>query len=482
LDSHFYMGITCHWIDDNWVLQKRVLAYRVFDERHTANNIYKLIKQILEEYLLESKIFSISFDNASNNTASINDLKQICEPNLGGKYFHVRCACHVLNLCVQDGLRALEFFVSPIKKAIKFLWTHPQIMKDWGKFCKINGVKPKKFSKDVPTRWNSTYELLNESFEYRQLLCKFITNHVSQVQLYPQHWDICAQVLEVLKVFNDATYTLSGVYYPTSHLFLIECLNIVGVMQENENNELLHDCISSMKKKWLDYFEDIPPLFLAACVFDPRCKFEGLSDYLFAYYSCLNITKTEIDITSIIFNVRKDINDLYSEFISQQTGQSSSQLSTQVQNEPSSRINMGDRILLQRHKKPRGSSGNSEFDIYLTTIFEFGENSAGKEFPVLEWWHRHENTFPTLALLAKQILAVPISTVSVERAFSAGGNILDDTRSSMNPESLEAQTCMEDWVKASLRQQEYVREQSDDDFFELTTDGTSTTTSCVGSD
>jgi hypothetical protein len=82
---HSYMGITCHWIDDDWILQKRVIAYRVFDERHTAENIYRLIKQILEEYLLESKIFSISFDNASSNTTSIDDLKTICEPNLGGK-------------------------------------------------------------------------------------------------------------------------------------------------------------------------------------------------------------------------------------------------------------------------------------------------------------------------------------------------------------------------------------------------------------
>jgi len=29
---HSYMGITCHWIDDDFLLQKRILSFRVFDE------------------------------------------------------------------------------------------------------------------------------------------------------------------------------------------------------------------------------------------------------------------------------------------------------------------------------------------------------------------------------------------------------------------------------------------------------------------
>ena len=37
---HSYMGITAHYIDNDWVLQKRVLAFRVFDQSHTADNIY----------------------------------------------------------------------------------------------------------------------------------------------------------------------------------------------------------------------------------------------------------------------------------------------------------------------------------------------------------------------------------------------------------------------------------------------------------
>ena len=84
-----------------------------------------MIVNIFEEFYLINKIFTVSFDNASINTASISDLKKICYPAFDGKFFHIRCACNVLNLCVQDGLKTLQDHLSPIKDAISYLWSHP---------------------------------------------------------------------------------------------------------------------------------------------------------------------------------------------------------------------------------------------------------------------------------------------------------------------------------------------------------------------
>ena len=54
--------------------------------------------------------------------------------------------------------------------------------------------------------------------------------------------------------------------------------------------------------------------------------------------------------------------------------------------------------------------------------------------------------------MAKQILAIPVSTVAIEQQFSVGGNILDPTRSSMSPDSIETQYCLDDWTKTIFRQ------------------------------
>ena len=76
--KHSYMGITCHWIDNEWKIQKRIIAFRVFDDRNTAENIFRIIQNILQEYSLVKKIFFIDFDNTTANTAYIVELKSIC--------------------------------------------------------------------------------------------------------------------------------------------------------------------------------------------------------------------------------------------------------------------------------------------------------------------------------------------------------------------------------------------------------------------
>ncbi|KZV49340.1 hypothetical protein F511_38594, partial [Dorcoceras hygrometricum] len=59
--------------------------------------------------------------------------------------------------------------------------------------------------------------------------------------------------------------------------------------------------------------------------------------------------------------------------------------------------------------------------------------------------------YPILSLMAKEILACPVSTVAVEQAFSMRGNTLDERRSTIRPENLEAQCLLNDWSRAASR-------------------------------
>ena len=49
--------------------------------------------------------------------------------------------------------------------------------------------------------------------------------------------------------------------------------------------------------------------------------------------------------------------------------------------------------------------------------------------------------------MAHDVLAVPISTVASESAFSTGGRVLDVFRSSLTSKIVEALVCTSDWLR-----------------------------------
>lgn len=52
------------------------------------------------------------------------------------------------------------------------------------------------------------------------------------------------------------------------------------------------------------------------------------------------------------------------------------------------------------------------------------------------WWKAHENCFPSVAKLAKQILGTPATSVDSERDFSCAENIVSSSRTRLLPENV----------------------------------------------
>jgi len=59
---------------------------------------------------------------------------------------------------------------------------------------------------------------------------------------------------------------------------------------------------------------------------------------------------------------------------------------------------------------------------------------------VLLWWKERTNSMPLLAELARGYLAIPASSSSSERMFSASGAIVSSSRQNLNPETASALT------------------------------------------
>jgi hypothetical protein len=95
-----------------------------------------------------------------------------------------------------------------------------------------------------------------------------------------------------------------------------------------------------------------------------------------------------------------------------------------------------------------GSSSNtkSELDKYLAEDTE----EADMKIDLLVWWKACEQIFLILSRMARDVLAIPISIVASESAFSTSGCILDDFHSPLTPFMLEALICTHDWLRWSV--------------------------------
>ena len=108
------------------------------------------------------------------------------------------------------------------------------------------------------------------------------------------------------------------------------------------------------------------------------------------------------------------------------------------------------------------SSNSSELASYLDcdTVSQLDD-----EFDIMQWWHEHKLTYSVLSILAKDILTVPVSTISSESTFSLTGRIIEERRRRLNPETVEALTCIKDWENAETRLQHMVEDKELEEAF-----------------
>ena len=74
---------------------------------------------------------------------------------------------------------------------------------------------------------------------------------------------------------------------------------------------------------------------------------------------------------------------------------------------------------------------NLEFQRYLQT------KDPPKTCSRLEWWDSHKTEFPLLANCARHILAIPASSATSERFFSAGGLMVSSKRTNLAEDTVE---------------------------------------------
>jgi hypothetical protein len=99
----------------------------------------------------------------------------------------------------------------------------------------------------------------------------------------------------------------------------------------------------------------------------------------------------------------------------------------------------------------------SELSSYLDSDTE---TQFGSDFNILTWWKSHNQTYPILSIITKDVLTVPASTISSESTFSLAGRVLEERRRRLTTDMVEVLSCIKDWELADLHKQHEVEKET----------------------
>ncbi|CAJ2637459.1 unnamed protein product [Trifolium pratense] len=383
-----YMVVTAHYIDGSWTLQSRILRFIYVPAPHTSERLGDALVETLLQWNIDSKLCTITVDNCSTNDSMIKKIKnKLPLESLisDGSLLHMRCCAHILNLTVQDGLQVIKDGAEKIRDSVGF-WsaTGKRYEKIENTARQLKIACTRKLALDCPTRWNSTYKMLDIAIEYKDVFIRL--NFKRCDPLYTclptnSQWQFAKDVCGCLKLFNEVTELISGTKYPTANLYFPKICKIKLAIEEckkssNSVNEMM---ATKMMEKFQIYWSGVHDMMGVAAVLDPTKKMVVLDFWFPKLYG-------------------------------QESG------------EQASRIKELCYSLLYDYQQMRHRDAQPTTPSIGTTAV----NGA---------------MYPTLQAIARDVLAIPISTVASESAFSTSGRILSPHCSRLNWTIVEALMC-----------------------------------------
>ncbi|GBC14910.2 zinc finger BED domain-containing protein RICESLEEPER 2-like [Rhizophagus irregularis DAOM 181602=DAOM 197198] len=382
-----FLSITAHFIDKDWKLQHILLDFLEMFDSHTGQNLKETFVTGLE------------------------------------------CFAHVINLSVQAALTQLESEISKLRDLVNRIRASSLRREKLKMACKNNQLKDLTLIPDVPTRWNSTYEMISRSLQLKIAIDSVTLNDrdLKKYLLTKNQWAELEKIKDFLFLFKEVTTIMSGFTYPTLsatiHLYnilidhvenVIGDVNVIGdeneeVIEdvddeseansgnnnENEWSQIIKNAAKICRLKLLEYYNKINYSYLISTILDPRLKLQYYKD---------NEWGDEL------------INDIQQKFL----------------------------IMSRVFKRRRVESSADEYQIYLSL-----PQLDGNEDP-LEWWKNNEQQFPSLAKMARDFLSIPATSVPSEQVFSSGKNLITDKRNRLVGKTIRMCLCLRSWWSLSL--------------------------------
>ncbi|CAD5327220.1 unnamed protein product [Arabidopsis thaliana] len=218
-------------------------------------------------------------------------------------------------------------------------------------------------------------------------------------------WDELARLVKFVVVLYNSTLVASA----SSTVSSYKCDNEIVTIERNlialskKPDEKLRKKAKAMRDKYDKYWgglKKINKMLIIASVFDPRNKMKFASLCFEALYG------KEIDATKELLKlVNAVLEELFEEYNNAQTKE---RLNRMI-------LDMKEGIFYTK----RWWNTSSELELCLKEkVKVVKSNPLGIPFDVLGWWRTNSSKYPVLSAIARDLLAMQVSSVASESAFS----------------------------------------------------------------
>ncbi|CAN0918922.1 Putative AC transposase [Linum grandiflorum] len=240
----------------------------------------------------------------------------------------------------------------------------------------------------------------------------------------------------MLHCFSLVSDLFSGSKYPTANLFFPHICDLRIKISEwmFDPNEIIQRMAASMWAKFNKYWEVIHQILAVVVVLDPQYKLD-IVEY---YAEILGLDGSSLNSGRI----KSILTDLVMEYHSKAIVNNAGGLGNDMPGSSSAPAHGFDLFVSQR-KRSRTSSVTAVLDTYLNEDIL----PRTSDFDIFMWWKINGPKYPILQEIARDILAVPITSVASESSFSSRGRLLDPNRSRLHESTVEALMCTRTWLQ-----------------------------------
>ncbi|XP_061369850.1 zinc finger BED domain-containing protein RICESLEEPER 1-like isoform X1 [Gastrolobium bilobum] len=448
-----YLCLTANYIDESWLLRRRILNFIMIGPSYTEDMLSEAIMTCLMDWDIDRKLFSIVLDSSSSDNIAIRIGERLSQNRFlycNGQLFDIRCVTNVLNVMVWHALGAISGIVNKIRESIRYIKSSQTVQAKFNGMAKEVGIMNKKcLYLDNPLRWDSTYSMLEVALEFRDVFILLQENDDAYTtSLSDVEWERVTAVTSYLKLFVEVTNVFTRGKYPTANIYFPELCDVKLHLIEwcKNSDEHISSLALRMRSKFDEYWEKCSLGLAVATMLDPRFKMKLVEYYYPQIYG--STSGGRID------EVLEGVKALYNEHsICSPLAFNDQGMDWQVGSGPlclpSSAKDSRDR-LMGFDKFLNETSPDEDVKSDLDKYLEEPLFPRNVDFSILNWWKVHTPRYPILSMMARNLLGIPMSKVPPELAFNNSGRVLDRDWSSLNPATVQALVCSQDWIRSEL--------------------------------